>query len=491
MPRRWESYQVTNRVKQVHHLIQVLLLVTFILGINHLAMEHFLRFDLTENHKYALSPETRAYLKDLRQPVRVIVTIPADSPRVEEQVLYRYISQLLQEYAYQSRKDGSFRILTEYVDIYTNLNRAEVLSREYGLDQANAVLIVSGDRKRLLRAEELVDFENREPVTFKGEAALTSAIVEVTQNRTPRIYFLQGHEETAPDDPSPATGLSAISRELQLRNFSLMPLDLTAVQGVPEDAAIVVIADPKGPLLPSETDKLRTYLTERAGRVLVWMRPGVRSGMESLLAEWGILLPEMRLVERDPNFRESGSAILIRNYGEHPVTQSLIKNQTSLLLGTARPVLPRPADPPDERLERIPLFASSSSSWGESLTDVANPSFDPTTDYGGPVPLAVAAQRRASSRLGIEVPGGRVVVVGSPDLFTNQRINALGNVSLFFNILNWMLDRNQMLVIPPRPIETYQFVISDAEFKRLVLLFLLLPGSVALFGTGIYWIRKS
>ena len=118
---KWESYQFTNRLKLGNYWIQVILILSLILGMNHVAMRHFVRIDLTENHRYALSPETKAYLQDISEPILMVVTIPRNSTREEEQVLYRYVSQLLKEYAYQSRKEGSFMIDVEYVDIYTDL----------------------------------------------------------------------------------------------------------------------------------------------------------------------------------------------------------------------------------------------------------------------------------------------------------------------------------------------------------------------------------
>ena len=490
--RFWESYQVVNRLKQANYWIQVLLIISFIFGLNYLALHHFKRFDLTRDHRYALSPETKAYLQEVRDPIRFIITIPENSPRPEERVLFRYTRQLLQEDAYQSRPDGEALIALEYVDIYKDLARADTLAREYGLEQINSVLVLSNNRKRLLRADELVEFTNRKPVAFKGEAAITSAIMEVTRERSPKLYFLSGHQETSPEDPSPQFGLSEISRELQMRNYSLSRLDLSAVSEVPRDASALVLADPRGPLLPSEVEKIRSYLSDRAGRLLAWFRPGIDVAMEPLLAEWGISLPRQFVVEPDPAFRDSGNTLLIRNYSPHPVTHSLIQNQTFVLSGGPRPVFPRPPSPPDERLALVPLLATSNTSWADSnLSSSSNPNFNEDTDAPGPIPIALAAERSASSQLGIKVPGGRLIVFGSVDLFSNQRVSSLGNVSLFFNSLNWLLDREQLLSIPPRPLESYQLALSQAQLKRIAYLFLSVPASITLLAFIVYWVRRS
>lgn len=489
---RWHTFQTANRLRLVNHALQVFLILSLIAGMNYLAIRHFSRFDLTENHRFALSPETRAYLQEIQQPVEIIVTIPRNSPRQDEQALYRYTSQLLKEFTYHSRQAGRFLVNVEYVDIYTDLGRAESLSRQYGLDQVNSVLVVSSSRRRLIRADELVTFSQMRPVAFKGEATLASAIIEVTQEQSPKLYFLKGHREMDPNDTSPTMGLSQLTSELRLRNFQIETLDLSTVPQVPEDASVLIIADPKGPLLTSELDKIRSYLVDRAGRVIAWVSPGSDTRLSALVAEWGMRLPDLLVIEPDPSFREARGTLLVRNFGEHPISRSLIDNQTFVLSGWARPVLPVAPQPVDERLSFIPVFASSASSWAESAFRVGGtPSFDAGSDIKGPVPLAVAAERRASSQLGIKVPGGRLVVFGTPDIFSNQHIASLGNVSLFLHTLNWMLDRDKMLVIPPRPVDSYQAAISQVELRKIALLFLCVPAAIALLGFIVNWIRKS
>jgi ABC-type uncharacterized transport system involved in gliding motility auxiliary subunit len=490
--KRWEFFQIANRLKLANHWVQVILILSLILGLNHLALKHFYRVDLTHNHRFALSPETKAYLREMQTPVHIVSTIPEDSPRQEEQVLYRYVDQLLQEYAYESRRKGDFLLTVETVDIYKDLARAESLARENGLDQVNSLLVISDNRKRLIRANELITFANRKPTAFTGESALSSAIIEVTQEQSPKIYFTQGHQEVPPDNPAPQSGLSQITRELQLRNFTVEVVDLTTVDTVPEDASVLVIAAPKGPLLSSEVDKIRSYLFDRAGRVLVWLGPGVDAGLDNLLREWGIYLPDDIVIEPDPAYREASGTLLIRNIGEHQITQSLIENQTFIVSGLSRSVIPRPPVPADERLHFVPLFATSPSSWAESnWRSPGEAAFDPTLDLKGPVPVAIAAERRASSQLGIRVPGGRLILFGSEDLFSNRRVSSLGNVSLFFNSLNWMLDRDRMLVIPPRPVDTYKLSLSQGQMRQIGLLFLIVPGSLAICGFLISWIRQS
>ena len=59
-----------------------------------------------------------------------------------------------------------------------------------------------------------------------------------------------------------------------------------------------------------------------------------------------------------------------------------------------------------------------------------------------------------------------VVVFGSGDLPANSRIDQ-GNFAIFLNAVNWCVDRDRQLSIPPRPVERFQLSLSAADFARL------------------------
>jgi hypothetical protein len=486
-----EKFETANKVNFVNRLIQVCLILSLLGGLNYLSIRYFDRVDLTENHRFALSAESVAYIKQLREPVDIIVTLPADTSNEEEIALLRYLRILLREYSMAGQINGESRIRVEFVDIFRDRARALEIAQRYGIDDTRSILVNYQDRRRLLQLDEFVEFDGDRITAYTGESALTSAIVEVHQERTPVIYFLTGHGEDRLDDTRPRIGLSALSKVIRSRNMLPRAIDLNAVDGVPEDAGIIVIANPKGPLSSGEVEKIRHYLEDQSGRVLIWLNANDSHGLETLLPQWGISLPDKVIVEADKAFLDSSGNILIRNFADHPVTRSLIENQTSLVVGDCRPVLPIQPNPADERMEIIPLFATSSSSWGENrLSFSANPTFDPLLDTTGPLPVAVASQQTASSQLGINIPGGKLVILGTADVFTNQYLVNIGNSTLLFGILNWMLERNQLIAIPPRPATTYKIQLSESELKKIGLIFICVPFGVAVCGFIVFWTRK-
>ena len=105
----------------------------------------------------------------------------------------------------------------------------------------------------------------------------------------------------------------------------------------------------------------------------------------------------------------------------------------------------------------------------------------------------VISERLKPASLPLSVKGGRLAVVGTADLVTNDRIINVGNLNLFLATVSWAIQEKDILVnIPVRPIERFQLALSADEFVRLRLgLLLVVPGIVALLGLGVYWTRRN
>lgn len=488
-----DKFSVANRVRVAHRLIQATLGLLFFVQLNYLAMNHFTRFDVTERQAFSLSPETRAYLRTLEEPVQFIVTIPEDPSQPDEAVLSRYVRGLLDQYLYVLQSVGRPSLLSvEYVDVFKDIERARELANLYGLEQNNVVLVTSENRTRLLLPTDIFEFEGMEPSSFKGEQAFTSALLEVTTAERPTIFFTVSHGEMRLDDVDPARGLSELAVLLRSRNYSVGHLDLSQVNGVPPEADLVIVADPRGPFLPDEQEKLRRYALERAGRIALFFGPGANHGLERLLSDWGLRSDDMVVFETGANFVGAAGSYLIRQFTRHTVTEPLEKNSVFLVSGMLRPLRPDATASIDDRLSSVPLLHSSESSWGDAgYREGGTPRYDAAVDLPGPVTVAALAERRSASQLGIDVAGGRLLAVGSGDLFSNRRLsNALGNQLFVASTINWLLEREQTIALPPRPIEKYQFSISQGELQQLAVLFLIVPGIFGVTGLIVLWMRK-
>jgi hypothetical protein len=490
----YTSFRAARWLRTLNLVLQALLFLTFFGGLNYVAKNHAWRYDLTRSRKFSLSAETLSYVKNLPRPVHVILTLSPESDHPE-------VKGLIDEYVYASADRAAGRITKEYLDVYQNRRRAE----ELGIDQADILVLISGDKRRVVPISELYTLKNKERDSFRGEQALTAAILDVSSPGRQKIYFLVGHGELRLGDADPNRGLNAVRDQLKVRNLDVEDLDLTASRKIPTDAALLVIASPQSKYSRLEQELLRQYLGANAGRMLLFLAPGpsvTALGIDDLLLDWGVLVQDDVIADTGPaNVAENGD-LIIRAFARHPITQLFVDMQTMVLrMGVARTVIPDPGRSLGGGLHAVTLAATSTTAWGErSFRSGVMPKYDPGIDTR-PLPGLEPPDRLgvivASERLGVRdnlpfsVRGGKLVVFGTGDLIANSRLDQ-GNLALFLNAVNWTIDRDRQLSIPARPVERFHLTLSAAEFTRLRYTLLLgLPGCALLLGLLVYWTRRA
>jgi hypothetical protein len=489
---RLDDFRYATPLRRLNKLVQIVLALTLLFGLNTLASRHYWRQDISRTSAYSLSPETLAYLHALKEPVNIVVAVPDDDDNMknsQQELLHRYVMNLLTEYREAARQGSREMVTLEVVDPYKNPRRADELARAYHVDQTNVVVFTSGKRQRVVTPAEILEFKDLKPVAFKGEQAFTSAILETSSDKTPVIYFTSGHAEMAPDSVTPNRGLSLVAQELRARNLEPRTLDLSKTD-VPEDADMIVIADPQGMFMEQEIERLRSYLDERSGRLAIFLGAGRQTGLDDFILRWGIHANDCIVNEASPDNLDSSGGCLIRTFAEHPITSILRRNNAPIVTGQARPIVAgKMAVEPGTRL--VTLMASSATSWADiGWRTETTPVFNADSDIPGPVPLAVLAQTGTTSSSGISLPGSRIFVCGMGDVISNNHITAYGNQAFFFSLVNWMLDREQVIAIAPRPIDRYKLPLSRENLGKMAYLLCIPAAIIAFFGLIVGIIRR-
>ncbi len=496
-----ESYRAARWLRTINLVLQAALFLTLFGGLNFVALHYHWRFDLSRHHRYSLSPETVSYLRELKRPVHVVVTLTPDSDNPDAVHAYHDVQDLLREYVYitaanhDSRAGRDGRITVDYLNVYQNRREAEVL----GVEQPDVILFLcEPDHHRTVTLNELYEHEDSRRTAFMGEQTITAAILDVSNPEKERICFLSGHGEMRPDDVSPVRGLSVLREQLRLRNFNVETLDLSITGRIPDGVDLILICSPTGRFQPFEEELLRQYLTTRAGRIILTIGPVVTGsvvdcGLDSLLSDWGLRVDDDAIFDSNSDVITDNGELMIRKFDDsHPVTRSLVDYALPLRISVPRSVRPDPDRPPDRALKVSVLAKSSPTSWGEFGYRMPRAHvFNPKSDLKGPLGVVVSSERVSPSSLPLSVPGGRLVVIGTGDVFSNQRLADQGCQALSLNAINWAVDRDTQLHFPPRPVERFQMSLSREQLARLRLgLLFALPGAVGLLGMLVYWTRR-
>lgn len=487
-----DSFRATRWIRTLNLVLQAILFLTFIGGLNYLAGVHVWRQDLTRYRRYSLSPETLSYLGELSRPVHIVITSDEKSDNPE-------VDGLLREYVNATEGNVGGQVTVENVDIYQDRRKTE----KYGVDRAGVLLLLCGDKQRALTVNDLYQVEDRVRKSFIGEQAVTAAILDVSNPERKKIYFLVGHAELRPDDVDPVRGLSTVRDELRLRNYDVDTVDLASARKVPSDAALLVSVAPVDSFTPFEQELLRQYLGVSAGRLILFLAPNTNPGLKDLLIDdWGIQVDDDVIFDLgSDNVSEDGD-LVVRAFAPHPITQVLLDYREALRIGLARSVRPLPGRPAGAGLTVVTLAATSKTAWGElDYAQRGVQAYTPGVDLKGlpqMVPpdrlgIAVASERVAvRGNLPFSVAGGRIVVVGTGDMISNARIANTGSEGLFLGAVNWTIGRDIALNVPARPIDRFQLSLSAGELTRLrYTLMLVLPGIAALLGIAVYWARRN
>ena len=137
------SFRAARWLRTLNLVLQALLFVSLFGGLNYVAKNHPSRFDLTRSRKFSLSPETLSYIQNLPRPVHLVMTLSPDSDNPEAR-------GLIDEYVYATAERPAGKITKELLDVYQNRRRAE----ELGIDQADILVLLSGDKRRVADEHE-------------------------------------------------------------------------------------------------------------------------------------------------------------------------------------------------------------------------------------------------------------------------------------------------------------------------------------------------
>lgn len=245
--------------------------------------------DLTSDKMYSISETTKTKLANLDKDVTLQLINMTD---------YVY----LLDYANKYTQTNS-HIIIDRIDDLTS--RADIMNT-YSLESTDSLIIVkSGERERLLSMYDLYtyDYTTYEQIDITEEA-ITNAIIEVTIEDKPNIYFLEGHNYY--ED----TYFQLLKDDITSEANNVQNLNILTKGNVPEDCDCLVITTLKEDITEMERDSLINY-SNNGGKILLLADSnitGVKTpNFNKFLELYGFSISEGILLEQDENQMIYGS----------------------------------------------------------------------------------------------------------------------------------------------------------------------------------------
>jgi len=473
----------------------IALAVAMLIGINWLGSRHWLRGDWTKTHIYSLSTTTRKLVAGLTKPVRITAFLDRDSR------LYTPVSELLSRYRALSPK-----IEVEELDPKRNRARAEAVAREFGGIRLNTVVFRSGDRKKYVEEDKLAELDYTgmqngggapEIKAFKGEEAFTAALVAVTEDRTPHVYFSSGHGEASLDSGERGRGLADVKQLLERDNLTAAKWESFGKDAIPADADAIVVAGPRTAFLEPEAGALEKYLAG-GGHVLLMLDPVLPApggpapdlGLGKLLAANGVKLGNDIVIDPSNALPLVGAETVFANhYGNHPIVRSLSEEGVPVILPLARSVSKADPAPPGATVTN--LLETTPDGWGEtSLANLEEQVKKDPADTPGPVSLAVASGSGDEEKA--PAKKARLVIIGNSRFVSAEGLSNSGNANLFLNSIHWLTGASKRMGIAPKTMEQASLSLTRSQVQRIGLFSVLgMPLLAVVLGVWVWYRRRD
>jgi len=487
-----DDFKYARKVRLFNLTIQVFLGITLFLALNYIAARHYIKYDASQNKKNSLSLETSAYIDSLKESIEIFVTLHKGVGDINSERLHKDLGSILRQYEYVS-KGNKAQIKVRFVDPYLESKKAQELALRFGNEVDNALIIASGKKFKILELSDLYDTNANKRIDFKGEQAISSAILSVSSDESSKIYFVSGHGEMSIKSSDSIRGLSELSAFLISRNYRLEELNLIEAKQMPQDAAMIIIAAPQATFLPREITLLKNYLWKENGRLIVFMGLGSNHGLEDIFFEWGIRSDDVMVIESSPGNESSGGDIIVKGFTAvpHPIVKYLYNAELPMQFGSSRMIRQDLGADIDDGLKQEILLFSGENSWATKAYRLNKiPPYDENVDFRGPIPLAMVATHNDNTNLGLAMSGGKLAVFGDEDFISNRLFGKLGNSKLVHNTINWMFEKNNLLNIAPRSADNFSLTLSGSDVLKLAIRFMILPAIIALLGLIISFFRR-
>jgi hypothetical protein len=487
-------------------------------------------YDWTRLKVYTLSDETRNFLPELREPIKVYILLPGRSPLVED------VRVLLENF-----RSINPKISYELVDLSSRsgLLRLNELLRKYNVttDSPFGLLVLTEAEGKsqydFVKQEDLTSertVRRDGTYTFNGENALLNSLKYITESKVV-VYFTQGSGELPLQGANPmrpraqATGLQTIRERLtRQKNLEVRELKLdTGTRKVPDDATLVVIARPTRTVPARAAQALLEWMRAKKGKMVVLLDPVfqgqgdsrtmVPTGLDGLLGAYNVRVNNdwvLNVEEDDPRWVIAATDPESPN----PISRAFARAQNvrvPFIFREARTVGPLNAQPGkgptvepllqtypnvdfwvEKDLSVNPLDKASRLRRDEGLRDkvVAKEplTIAVTVSEGG-----AGGMPRDMAHSGLFKDKPRMVVFGNGSWIGDEALRLRpSQADLFTSCLSWLRERPDIGRPPEnRERKLYEIGLPKESMTRLLVLplALMLLGVVGL-GTGVWVVRR-
>ena len=298
--------------------------------------------DLSQEKLYTLTEESKEKVKDIDKDVHMYFIGSTDDD-VNLSLAKQY-------------KQANEKIVAEAIDINTRPD----LAQKYGVESGTqGIIIECGEKSQVLTEADLVTYDTTTYETISiAEEKFTSAILSVTSDEVPKVYFLEGYSDFSLNE-----NMYYLDMFLANEVNEIDILDVLSVGKIPDDCDTLVITTPSKDFDDVATNAIIDYIN--SGRNILWLNAAVTSDVDmpnvnKILAMYAVNSFETGIIrETDTNKMVTGSPDLIIPELEYSDITKDLYNTTGVIFVNATKVNIDEDKLEEQNVERTDLAVTS------------------------------------------------------------------------------------------------------------------------------------
>ncbi len=252
-------------------LILVLLIVAIFLGLNiGIQKLNLAPIDFSQEKLYTLSEESKNKVKDISKNVNIYFVGYTDEA-IDLDLARQY-------------NKANEKIVVESV----NATDRPDLVEKYGITtDSSGIIVACGEKSKVLSANDLVTYDSNSGERISiAEEKLTSAIMTVTADDIPKVYFLEGYGQFSLNQ-----NMKFLQMYLQNEITETATLNILSTGKIPDDCDTLVITTPEKDFDDVATNSIIDYINK--GGNILWLNAALSTpknlpNVNKILALYGV-----------------------------------------------------------------------------------------------------------------------------------------------------------------------------------------------------------
>jgi ABC-type uncharacterized transport system involved in gliding motility auxiliary subunit len=443
---------------------------------------HPKQWDLTKGNRLSLAPQTVEVLQRLSKPVTIDAYATANEP------YYSYLSQFS-----AVTPKLKFNIINPYKETVVNI----VPGQEIKVDD---LLVQCGERSSSISFDASGNVRDL-------EGDIVNAVLAVSQEKAPVVYFVTRHGEKTPLAVAGESGdrlsyskfaVDVLGKRVAM---AINIIDLQSDRVVAPDCELLFIAGPTSDYSEIEIAAIEAYLS-RGGSLLAMIDPArspesYPTRLVAMLAKYGIEISEGPVVDYD-SYAASRNAFvpLVQSFSPyHEITENLQNLGGNIPMDQACAV--KQFENMPSGLTGMELLRTSQNSWTLSMSDFLRAASagtlqtPPSSEWASQsLGVAVWKSPSATSKEDAARKFPRIVVFGDSDFLTNTNLGNLQAMLGYFTV-GWLTKRADMASVPKRILPETPMILSPSQRNLVnVIAIYALPFSILLSGLAYTTARR-